>query len=212
MDKTLKKFVVEVSSDNAFITGVDMLGYMRLAAINASDREGADIEGGDVDFDILEEQLRFLQAAAKNKEFTFLNADKSSGRKFERESKIEIENAQKYLKGIGIELRVVAPLTNLEVCEVAPLVKIAELGNEHASDIVKAKSKLSAHEQNILKIITELGIDPLALPWHKNGTPGTKSKVMKIVLMNTGLGISRTSFKHAWDRLNKFKYIRSLDQ
>lgn len=62
------------------------------------------------------------------------------------------------------------------------------------------------------QIITELGIDPLALPWHKNGTPGTKSKVMKIVLMNKGLGISRTSFKHAWDRLNKFKYIRSLDQ
>ncbi len=46
MDKTLNKFVVEVPSYKAFISGVDMVGYMRLAAINASYREGADIEGG----------------------------------------------------------------------------------------------------------------------------------------------------------------------
>ncbi|MES3040404.1 MAG: hypothetical protein V4730_04500 [Pseudomonadota bacterium] len=229
MDKSLKKFVVELPSDNAFVTGLNMLEYLRMAAIYASYREGADIEGGDVDLDLCSEQFRFLQAAAKNKEFTFLNADKYPGRKLEFDSKIEVENAQKYLKGIGIELRLVAPLTDLEnklasqLIDFEPkvlvspvdvknkeVVSLVDYGGEYPNDGVRPMGRERSHAENILNAFSELGFDPHAVPVVRGNIGCVKSKVKSYVLENY-CWISKGMFEKAWQCLRDEKAIQDAN-
>lgn len=68
--------------------------------------------------------------------------------------------------------------------------------NERTASVVRPLPAQRFQEQEILRVICELGYDSKALPKRKNGTKGVKAEVRKIVPMNT-TGI----FDGAWERL-----------
>lgn len=62
--------------------------------------------------------------------------------------------------------------------------------------ILKSKTQ----EEEILRILSELGYNPRELPKHPNGHKGTKSEVKERALENPGI-FTKVSFNNAWQRL-----------
>jgi hypothetical protein len=75
-----------------------------------------------------------------------------------------------------------------------------ELGNI-GQDTSPPKSRQAYQEEQIIKVIKELGYDPLNLPNYKPGKAGVKSEVRAI------LGYSHSVLNKAWERLLAYKDI-----
>lgn len=90
--------------------------------------------------------------------------------------------------------------------EQTPLVTESEAPDsvEHKAHVTAPARPLPAQrfqENEILRVIAELGHDPIALPKDQNGKPGIKAKV------RSKLNFTPTVFNKAWERLSSTKEI-----
>lgn len=192
----LKWFDVEIEPDDAYITSTQMLEWMMESTTEASDEEL--IVSSRAHLDMSFEKQKLLKLAAKNKIFIFMSPDRMPIKEIQRDSLVELSGAINFLKMNGIRVHVTGSQSARLNSAEAP-----KLGaNSVSAATQKPIGKQIFQENEILRVIHELGYDPTLLPKSLPGKPGVKSDVEK------KLNFVGTVFTKAWERLRKSGEIK----